>query len=103
MFTIQDTEVIDATGSGASDSVGTSAASGASESVGATRDSGASESVGTSDAGVPVEPIPPVTDPADDPVVRAAGDEAADQGGVDDPVLRSADEHDGDRLNDPRT
>jgi len=115
VLTIQDTPVIDATGSGSSqsagtsnvsgssESVGTSSVSGSSQSVGTSKASGSSESVGVSDAGVPVEPIPPVSDPKDDPVVRAAEGEAAGRGDGDDPQRYSAGEHDADRVNDPRT
>lgn len=71
---IQDTEVIDATGIGVP---------------------GAASTFVT---GTPVEPIDPVTDPADDPVVRAA-----DDSGAEDAESYAAGEHDSDRVNDPRT
>lgn len=61
---------------------------------------------GTSDQGVPVEPIPPVSDPGDDPVVAAAADDqgVAPADARDDPESYAADpDHDGDRLHDPRT
>lgn len=90
---IQGTPVIDATG------------------IGTTQNHTESTSAGTQADDVPVDPIPPVSDPADDPVVRAhqsggatavgeTADSSTDSG--DDPVYHSTDSDDGDRLNDPR-
>lgn len=68
---IQDTEVIDATGVSADDVANDDPTP--PEESSATGDDG----VHTSAEGVPVEPIPPVQDPADDPVVAAADEDDA--------------------------
>ena len=91
VLTIQDTEVIDATG------IGSATHDGSTASGPATGD----DNVHHSDQGVPVEPIPPVSDPSDDPVVAAAEEDGSDDPSTDANV-RGTDDHDSDRLNDPR-
>ncbi len=87
---IQGTEVIDATGSDTS----------AVETTDVPAD-GDDTDQPTSPEGVPVEPIPPVSDPEDDPVVAAAESDGSDDPSTD-ANQRSTDDHDSDRLNDPR-
>ena len=77
---IDDTQVIDATGVTADDVANDDPAPPDATSAAPRRavDPSYDAATNVSDEGVPVEPIPPVSDPADDPVVAAAENEGAD-------------------------